>query len=177
MASFPSGVAILTTTGENGEPYGLTTSAVASISADPPTLLVSVDQSSRTLPALRARRKFVVNFLRSGRSEVALLFASKADDKFAHVASRPSPSGLPLLEHDAIAWAEVATEQELVIGDHVVLIARVEHGEAFGHGLSPLMYYRRSWGVWRPVEEPGAAESMAPIEVGARDLRWHGAEL
>ena len=177
MASFPSGVAILTTTDDEGRPYGLTTTAVSSVSADPPTLLVCVDQSSRTLTVLRQARRFVVNFLRSGRSETALLFASKVDDKFAHVASSRTPSGLPLLEHDAIAWAEVSTEQELVIGDHVVLIARVEAGAALAHGIAPLMYYRRSWGVWTPVEEPGAAESMAPIEVSARDLRWHGAEL
>src|SRR3989442_1370034 len=53
MASFPSGVAIVTTLDEAGEPKGLTTSAVASVSAEPPLLLVCVDFTSRTLPALR----------------------------------------------------------------------------------------------------------------------------
>ena len=178
MASFPSGVAVVTTADADGTPFGLTTTAVASVSADPPTLLVCVDLESRTLPALRARRRFVVNFMRAGRSELCLLFASKVDDKFARVAWGRTASGLPLLEHDALAWAEATTEQELVIGDHVVLIASVEEGAALGHGLAPLMYYRRSWGVWTPAHEPEErAEEMQPIEVGARDLRWHGAEL
>ena len=176
MASFPSGVAIITTRTPDGVPYGLTTTAVSSVSADPPTLLVCVDVGSRTLPALRTTRRFIVNFMRAGRGDLCLLFASKADDKFANVAVRDSPTGLPLLEHDVLAWVECTTEQELVVGDHVVLLARAEDGGAIGHGLAPLMYYRRSWGVWRPVEEPGA-ESMRPVEVSGRDLRWHGAEM
>ena len=39
MASFPSGVAIVTTLDSDGTPRGLTTTAVASVSADPPLLL------------------------------------------------------------------------------------------------------------------------------------------
>jgi flavin-dependent trigonelline monooxygenase, reductase component len=177
MASFPSGVAVITTADANGTPYGLTTTSLSSVSADPATLLVCVDLSSRTLPVVRSTGRFIVNFMRAGRSDLSLLFASKADDKFGHVAWRLTPGGLPLLEHDALAWAECTTEQELEVGDHVVLIARVDDGGVFGQGLAPLMYYRRSWGVWTPAHEPGRPESMRPIEVSARDLRWHGAEL
>jgi flavin reductase (DIM6/NTAB) family NADH-FMN oxidoreductase RutF len=178
MASFPSGVAVVTTADAGGTPYGLTTTAVASVSAAPPTLLVCVDLASRTLPVLREAGRFVVNFMRAGRSEVSLLFASKTDDKFARVAWRATDSGLPLLEHDVLAWAEATVDREVEVGDHVLLIATVTDGGVLGNGLAPLMYYRRSWGVWTPAQTPGdEAESMRPIEVGARDLRWHGAEL
>jgi flavin reductase (DIM6/NTAB) family NADH-FMN oxidoreductase RutF len=177
MASFPSGVAVVTTTDGDGTPYGLTTTALSSVSSDPPTLLVCLDRASRTLPVVRAQTRFVANFMRAGRSDLCLLFASKAEDKFARVAWRRTDSGLPLLEQDILAWAEVRTEQELEIGDHVVLIGSVVDGGALEHGLAPLMYYRRSWGVWAPVHEVGDATPMQPIEVGGRDLRWHGAEL
>ncbi|HEX6763382.1 MAG TPA: flavin reductase family protein [Gaiellaceae bacterium] len=177
MASFPSGVAIVTTTGGDGAPYGLTTTALSSVSSDPPTLLVCLDRASRTLPVVREQRRFIVNFMRAGRSDLCLLFASKAEDKFARVAWRRTASGLPLLEQDILAWAEIRTEQELEIGDHVVLIGGVEDGGALGHGLAPLMYYRRSWGVWAPAHDVGDAMPMQPIEVGGRDLRWRGAEL
>jgi len=177
MASFPSGVAIVTTTDESGAPFGLTTTALSSVSSDPPTLLVCLDLASRTLPVVRSSERFIVNFMRAGRSDLCLLFASKAEDKFARVAWRRTSSGLPLLEQDILAWAEVRTQQELEIGDHVVLIGGVEDGGALEHGLEPLMYYRRSWGVWAPAHEVGDATPMQPIEVGGRDLRWHGAEL
>lgn len=178
MASFPSGVAIVTTVSEGGLPRGLTTTAVCSVSADPPTILVCVDLASRTLDALRARRSFVVNFIGEGRSELCLLFASKEEDKFAAVEWRPTPSGLPLLHEDALAWAECSTVHELEIGDHVLLVADVGDGGVRPELEPPLMYYRRSWGVWSPVHEAAEPDpvSIPAIEVSGRDLRWQGAE-
>jgi len=178
MASFPSGVAIVTTLDADGTPRGLTTTAVCSVSADPPTVLVCVDLGSRTLAALRARRGFVVNFVGAGRSELCLLFASKEEDKFADVAWRPAGGGLPLLHEDVLAWAECTTVRELEIGDHVVLVAEVLDGDVQPELEPPLLYYRRSWGVWSPVHEdtdPDAV-SIPAIEVSGRDLRWQGVE-
>jgi flavin reductase (NADH) len=178
MASFPSGVAIVTTVGPDGVPRGLTTTAVSSVSAHPPTVLVCVDLGSRTLAALRGRRSFVVNFVGEARSQLCLLFASKADDKFEQVAWRETPSGLPLLHEDVLAWAECTTVHDLEVGDHVILVARVDAGGVVPEVGSPLMYYRRSWGVWSPAQEPDEPEPVAigAIEVSGRDLRWQGAE-
>jgi len=179
MASFPSGVAIVTTVATDGAPRGLTTTAVSSVSAHPPTLLVCVDLGSRTLAALRARRRFVINFVGEGRSHLCLLFASKTEDKFAGVAWRPTRDGLPLLHEDVLAWAECATVHDLEIGDHVLLVARVEDGGVQPEHEPPLMYYRRSWGVWTPAHEETEPEPVPiePIELSGRDLRWQGAEL
>ena len=178
MASFPSGVAIVTTLDAQGTPRGLTTTAVSSVSAHPPTVLVCVDVGSRTLEALRARRRFVVNFMGQGRSQLCLLFASKADDKFERVSWRPTATGLPLLEEDVLAWAECCTMHDLEVGDHVVLVARVEAGGVMPELESPLMYYRRSWGVWSPTQEPSEEPvAIEAMEVSGRDLRWQGAEF
>ncbi len=178
MASFPSGVAIVTTVTADGAPRGLTTTAVCSVSAEPPTILVCVDLASRTLAALRASGRFAVNFMGEGRSELCLLFASKAEDKFAHVTWRPTPSGMPLLANDVLAWADCATMQELQVGDHVVLVARVEAGGVQPELEPPLMYYRRSWGVWSPAHDASEADpvSIPAIEVSGRDVQWQGAE-
>jgi flavin reductase (DIM6/NTAB) family NADH-FMN oxidoreductase RutF len=148
MSSFPSGVTIVTTLDETGVPKGLTSSAVASVSADPPLLLVCVDFTSRTLPALRAGGRFLVNFMRAGTADISRLFASKSEDKFAEVAWRASASGMPHLHEDAIAWAECVTVQEVEAGDHVVLLGSVEAGTPAAPGEQPLVYYRRAWGAW-----------------------------
>ena len=177
MASFPTGVAIVTTVSDDGAPRGLTTTAVCSVSANPPTILVCVDLGSRTLAALRATRAFVVNFMGEGRSELCLLFASKAEDKFARVAWQPTRAGLPVLHEDVLAWAECSTLHELEVGDHVLLVAQVDDGGVHPELESPLMYYRRSWGVWSPVHESAQPDVSIPaIEVSGRDLRWQGAE-
>jgi flavin reductase (NADH) len=177
MASYPAGVAVVTTLDGDGAPRGLTTTAVSSVSAEPPLLLVCVDLTSRTLPALRAGGTFVVNFLREGRSELARLFASKADDKFEHVRWRPSAGGLPVLEADALAWAECVTVHEIEPGDHVILLGRVEEGAGAADEDAPLMYYRRSWGVWRPAPRRIERRAIPAIEVSGQDLLWEGAEL
>ena len=147
MSAFPTGVAIVTTLDEHGEPKGLTTNAICSVSADPPLLLVCVDKTSRTLTALRHARRFVVNFMSDGSAELCALFASKADDKFAHVRSEPGLGGVPCLVDDALAYAECATEQELEAGDHVILTGLIEGGRGPEPDQVPILYFRRTYGT------------------------------
>jgi len=177
MASYPAGVAIVTTLDADGTPRGLTTTAVSSVSAEPPLLLVCVDLTSRTLPALRAGGRFVVNFLREGRSELARSFASKAEDKFDGVTWSPTSAGLPVLHEDALAWAECVTVHEIEPGDHVILLGQVEEGAHAGDDDAPLMYYRRSWGVWKPASRGAGSRKIPALEVSGQDLLWEGAEL
>lgn len=146
MSAFPTGVAIVTTLDAHGEPKGLTTNAICSVSADPPMLLVCVDKTSRTLAALRHARRFVVNFMSDSAAELCALFASKADDKFAAVTWEPGLGGVPLLVDDALAIAECRTEQELEAGDHLVLTGIVEAGRAPDPERVPILYYRRAYG-------------------------------
>lgn len=148
MSAFPSGVAIVTAAGTDGAPLGLTTRSFVSVSAEPPLLLVSIDRTSRTLPAIRGSRAFVVNFLAAGREELSAVFASKAADKFAGVEWRPSAvaRGAPILTADAVGYAECLVSSEVEAGDHWLILATVEDGRFLGG--TPLMYYRRSYAGW-----------------------------
>lgn len=146
MSAFPTGVAIVTTLDADGQPRGLTTNAVCSVSADPPMLLVCVDRTSRTLEALRHARRFVVNFMSDGCADLCAHFASKAEDKFANVAWEAGLGGVPLLVGDALAIAECRTEQELEAGDHLVLTGVVEAGRAPDPERVPILYYRKAYG-------------------------------
>jgi len=122
----------------------------------------------------------VINFVGEGRSHLCMRFASKDEDKFSGVEWRPTATGLPLLAGDALAWAECAIVHDVEIGDHALLVARVEDGGVQPELEPPLLYYRRSWGVWSPTHDPAEPEpeAVAPsIEVGARDVRWQGAEM
>jgi flavin reductase (DIM6/NTAB) family NADH-FMN oxidoreductase RutF len=152
MSAFPTGVAIVTTLDADGEPRGLTTNAVCSVSAEPPLLLVCVDKESRTLPALLHSKRFVVNFVAEGRDELARRFASKADDKFAGVSWEPGIGGMPCLRADSLAYAECATEQELEAGDHVIVTGLVVGGLVPDPESVPILYFRRSYSS--PVVTP-----------------------
>src|SRR6266852_5889936 len=53
MASFPSGVVVLTAFGEDSLPRGLTVSAFCAVSLEPRLALACIDKTSNTLPALQ----------------------------------------------------------------------------------------------------------------------------
>ncbi len=148
MGAFPTGVTIVTTLDEQGQPRGLTSNAIASVSADPPLMLACIDKRSNTLAAARHSGRWVVNFLAAGRGDLSNLFASKEPDKFADVSWKPASNGMPLLHADVIAHAECTTEQEIDAGDHVILIGRVVDGQPPAPGTKPLMYFRRTYGTW-----------------------------
>jgi flavin reductase (DIM6/NTAB) family NADH-FMN oxidoreductase RutF len=147
MSAFAAGVAVVTAVDGGGTPRGLTTTAVTSVSREPPLLLVCVDAGSRTLPAIRHSGGFAVNFIASAHTELALHFASKAEDKFDSISWETGARGSPLLHEHAHAWADCTIEQEIEAGDHVVFIAAVTHGGVSDElDASPLTYYRRSFG-------------------------------
>jgi flavin reductase (DIM6/NTAB) family NADH-FMN oxidoreductase RutF len=148
MSLFASGVAIVTASDRQGTPKGLTTRSFVSVAADPPLVLVSIDRTSRTLPAIRASGAFVVNFLRGDRAALSDLFASKAEDKFKGLTWVGSDvaKGAPILADDSVGYAECVVREEISAGDHFLFMAIVEGGRAFGG--RPLMYFRRSYAEW-----------------------------
>ena len=151
--SFPTGVTIVTTRGENGDPKGLTTQSFVGLSSDPPLMLVAIDKSSRTLASLRRADGFIINFLKAGAEELSTKFASKSDQKFDGVPWRASRvvDGAPILHESSVAYAECRTVTQQEAGDHWIFIGEVEGGEVFGG--APLMYYRRTYAAW-PEERP-----------------------
>jgi len=152
-SSFPTGVVIIATLDERGEPKGLTSQTYIGLSTDPPLVLVSIDKTARTLAPLRAFGAFVINFLKAGAEDVATIFASKSDEKFRDVRWDPAEGakGAPILRDAAMAWAACRVTEIRDVGDHVIFIASVEAGETLG-GV-PLMYYKRTYAAW-PAERP-----------------------
>jgi len=139
VGRFASGVAIVTCDGPDG-PAGLTTNAVSSLSLDPLLLLVCFDNGSRTLAAVRERRRFAVNVLREGQQELAAVFASKriAQEKFESVTHRVA-HGVPVLD-DALAWLACDLRELLPGGDHTIGIGTVTHGAMHPQGR-PLVWF------------------------------------
>ena len=81
MGAFPTGVTIVTTMDQNGEPKGLTSNAVASVSAEPPLMLVCVDKRSNTLEALRARRPVVAVGIAFATQQIDAIIADATDQR------------------------------------------------------------------------------------------------
>jgi flavin reductase (DIM6/NTAB) family NADH-FMN oxidoreductase RutF len=149
MAAFPTGVTIVTTLDEDGSPVGLTCNAFMSVSVDPPLVLVSLDRSSNTLPALQRRERFVVNFLAAGREDLALRFAGKSSDKFAEISwDVNARHGLPVLHEDTVAYIACEVVNEIEAGDHILFLGRVFEAKPPEVDSLPLLYFRRTFDRW-----------------------------
>ena len=143
MASFASGVTVITSRGPDGVPRGLTASAFCSVSLEPRLCLVSVDLRSESIAAINESGGFVVNILASDQEEISRRFASKLPDKFEGVGYRDGPAtGAPILD-GVLAWIECKVHQAVPGGDHMVFIGEIQDGTA-NEGM-PLIYFRSQY--------------------------------
>ncbi|MFI0776799.1 flavin reductase [Streptomyces sp. NPDC021212] len=133
---FITGVTVVTTD-DGGTPRGLAVNAFSSISLDPPMVLVCVQRSSTTHPALHRATHLGINILAAGQLDVAKVFASKSDDKFADLSWTPGDSGVPLID-GSCAQLEVEIGERLEAGSHTVFTGRVV--AARHEDLAPLVY-------------------------------------
>ncbi len=137
MALVPTPVTIVTAPGAT-DPAGATASAVASLSLDPPLMLVCLDHRSRTLGAVRSAGKFAINVLSAEGTPKARAFATAIPhaEKWDGVAA-VERSGVPVLD-DALVWVVCELRDLLDGGDHTIVTGRVlELGTGEG---SPLVY-------------------------------------
>ncbi|WP_275291552.1 flavin reductase family protein [Amycolatopsis sp. La24] len=139
LSRFPSGVTIVTTRGEDGTLHGFTASSFASLSLDPPLVLVCLDRGATCFPVFMAAERFVVNVVTPAHAELATRFATKGENKFAYGSFEFDDQGHPLLP-DAAAILHCELEQAVPGGDHVILIGGVR--EARVGGGRPVTWYR-----------------------------------
>ena len=140
MASFASSVTVITSKGKDGVVRGLTASAFCSVSLDPRLCLVSVDNRSESIGAIKESGAFVVNILASDQEEISRRFASKLPDKFEGVPYRHGPeTDAPILD-GVLAWIECKLHSTADGGDHTVFIGEIQDGTA--NEGTPLLYFR-----------------------------------
>ncbi|HEX6488692.1 MAG TPA: flavin reductase family protein [Candidatus Dormibacteraeota bacterium] len=146
MASFPSGVVVLTALAADGSPHGLTVSAFSPVSLAPPLVLACVDRGSNTLPFVRETGYFTINILAAGQQQLARTMATKDPRKFEDLewAPPPVPGCGPVLEPYSAAFACCSIDREIEAGDHVIFVGRVLAGDVYA-GRTPLVYHRRAF--------------------------------
>jgi flavin reductase (DIM6/NTAB) family NADH-FMN oxidoreductase RutF/DNA-binding GntR family transcriptional regulator len=165
IGHFASGVTIITTR-EQETNYGLTASAVTSLTLEPPMLLVCINKNTGTQAVISRNRTFAVNILDVNQTELALQFARPSADKFQGVEYAYGSLGAPLLA-GALAHLECRVAADVSAGTHTVFLAEVEQGEA--HIGSPLTYFRGTFGRFEFVRDEEAYHEIREYVLG-RDL-------
>lgn len=138
MRHVPTGVTVVTSLKE-GEPRGITVNAFASVSADPPTLLICINREARSYLYISSSRIFCVNVLAGEQRHLAEHFAGKVRERqFAEIAYDVDATGAPVLR-GTIAHFDCEVEHEHHAGSHSILIGRVVSCKA--RSGSPLGYF------------------------------------
>src|SRR4029079_17901084 len=137
---FASGVSIVTARDDAGADHGMTVSAFASVSLEPPLVLVCIDHTSSMHALLLEHPRFGISVLSSEQEAYSRRFATDPDTgRFDGIAYSRGDSGVVVLDN-ALAHIECKVIQHHEAGDHTIFIAEVERAEP-RHGR-PLLYYR-----------------------------------
>jgi flavin reductase (DIM6/NTAB) family NADH-FMN oxidoreductase RutF len=141
---FATGVAIVTMRSQAGEAHGLTANSFTSVSLDPPLILVCVDKSISSYPAMTEAEGFLVNILTEQQEELARRFATPDIDKFAGVSTSTDAYGAARIP-DCLAYIAARKHSRYDGGDHTVFLAEATSTE-LGRGR-PLVFYKGMYGL------------------------------
>ncbi len=138
LGSFATGVTIITTQDNNGEPLGLTVNSFNSVSLDPPLVLWSLAKDALCLPVFREVEHWAVHVLSSAQADISNRFAQRGEDKFDGIEIDHGVGGIPLLK-GCTARFQCKTAYQYEGGDHVIFVGEVQEFDQID--TAPLVFH------------------------------------
>ena len=145
MANLGAAVNVITTDGGAGQ-AGFTASAVCSVTDTPPSLLVCMNQSSRSHAHFIENQVLSVNVLGMQHEHISSAFASSqldAQERFKLGQWKSFETGCPILE-DAVVSFECQIENIQQVGTHSIFICSVLATHQ-SQQKGSLVYFNRSY--------------------------------
>lgn len=158
MATFPTGVTVVTARTPEGVDFGLTISSFVSLSLSPPQILFCLSQSSHTLPFFDTGFSFAVNILSADQSDLCHHFAkdhaSAVPTHWDDLApTRHGGSGCRLLK-GALSHIICKVEARHSSGDHTIIVGTVKDLMKHDPVLTPLIRHNRQYCQLMPMIHP-----------------------
>jgi flavin reductase len=137
MRRFASTVNVVTS-GCGSVLNGMTATAVCSVSAEPPSVLIVVNQASRSHALIEQSGAYTVNVLSASQQHLAAHFASSPIAPFASVPHSLGLNKCPIIDN-CTSFLQCVVESRIGSGTHSVFIGRVvASGES---DRLPLIYH------------------------------------
>lgn len=137
-----SGVAVITSTNESGEPIGFTATSVTSLGSNPPLVSFNIAQGSSSYPHLVPGKLVAIHTLGIENLKLAQRMAGAKEERFS-AEYVLGPDSVPLFpEASAVMIAKVRSRHEVESNAVVVLdaLSAFENGDAM-----PLLYFQRGY--------------------------------
>ncbi len=139
LATFATGVTVVTARDATGVRIGLTANSFNSVSLSPPLVLWSLSRSAASMAVFARGSHYAINILAADQRDLAERFASKRADRFEGIALREGASGAPILEGVAAVF-ECFNRSRYEEGDHTIFVGEVERCERRA-GAQPLIFH------------------------------------
>jgi flavin reductase (DIM6/NTAB) family NADH-FMN oxidoreductase RutF len=144
MSDLASGVALVTTWVDD-RPWGPTVTSFTSVSAAPPTILVSLRSDTASAAAIAAGESFGVAVLAREHEPLARRASAPGAPKFLEpFAAAEAWSSSPVVR-GALAHFDCEPADSIDVADHTIFFARVR--AAASSGGAPLVYFNRAFGT------------------------------
>ncbi len=140
MSRLASAVTVLSVRDAEGRGYGMTASAVCSLSLEPPMILACVDRDALIHDWIIGADVFGVSVLAEDQRGLAERFADRATHAMTDTAT--TPAGLPLVP-GALVHLECRRAGVLPGGDHAIVTGVVEWSVV--RDGPPLAYFRSGY--------------------------------
>ncbi|MBC5816464.1 MAG: flavin reductase family protein [Candidatus Eremiobacteraeota bacterium] len=124
MRRFATGVTVVTSL-KDGEPRGVTVSAFASVSLEPPSVLICINREARSYLFISSSKIFCVNVLSADQEHLARRFSGKLRDKqFEGVDYFVDQTGAAVL-NGSLAHLDCEVTAEHHVASHSIFIGKV----------------------------------------------------
>jgi flavin reductase (DIM6/NTAB) family NADH-FMN oxidoreductase RutF/nitroreductase len=141
MRAFGSSVVVITVSHDRKD-HGMTATAVCSVSANPPQILVVINRSNRSHAIITAAKRFTINILSHHQAPLGQRFSEGHGAPFDGVSYTSGRHGGPILDGCA-GFMECETSAEFEVGTHTIFVAKVVRGDTLGG--QPLLYHAGSY--------------------------------
>lgn len=138
-----SGVAVITTRDEKGDPVGFTATSMTSMGSNPALVTFNVARGSSSWPALSSATHLALHMLGSKNLELAKKMAADHTQRFLGDDWEPGEFGLPVFRDvNALLYGKVREYHH--VEQNAVFIVDVISGSV-GESDAGLLYYQRGY--------------------------------
>jgi flavin reductase (NADH)/flavin reductase len=162
MRRLAAGVCLITTEDATGARWGMTATAVCSVSAAPPILLCCINRKNASYEAISRAGVFAVNVLAFDDRLLADQFARPvlSTEKFALGNwLKLDARGAPVLE-SALVGFDCRVNQSVEIGTHGILFGEIQAAHVRKVAAKPLLYAHGGYGGFESLAQAGSIENL-----------------
>jgi len=145
MSKFATGVTVISSVDDNGDPHSMTANSFTSVCLDPPMVLVCVAHGTNTNGFVSSNGRFGVNILLEEQEALGAYFAKRPEDRVGDVeyTYNTDDSGVPVLKDSMVSFSCNVSGTH-VYGDHTIYVGEVVNLH-LGDSGEPLMFFQSRW--------------------------------